>query len=294
MSKMEEQIKGGVWLGSRPEGQLRGTPHAAHGRRREDRRPGLSNSASPTVSVVVPAMNEELNLPHVLPRIPKWVDEIILVDGNSKDRTVAVARELVPNIVVVGQGRKGKGAALRAGFAAARGDIIVMIDADGSTDPAEIPAFVGTLLSGADFVKGSRFLQGGGTLDMEWYRMFGNWGLLQLVRWIFGGRFSDLCYGYAAFWRDVLPILGMEKTDGFEVETGMNVRALRAQLRVSEVASIEHRRIFGTSNLRTIPDGWRVLTQIAKLALEPAPQRHPQRRTTDRQHGVLPTAFTPS
>lgn len=261
-------------------------------RRREDRRPSLTSGTRPKVSVIVPAMNEELNLPHVLPRIPSWVDEIILVDGNSKDRTVEVARELVPGIIVVGQNRKGKGAALRAGFEAASGDILVMIDADGSTDPGEIPAFVGALLSGADFVKGSRFLQGGGTRDMEWYRMFGNWGLLTLVRWLFGGRFSDLCYGYAAFWRDVLPILHMEKTDGFEVETGMNVRALRAQLRVNEVASIEHLRIHGTSNLRTFPDGWRVLKQIAKLAVEPAPRRHPQRRSTDRQDATLPAVAT--
>lgn len=286
---MEKVNENGTWMSARiaaaePKTQSNGN----YRRRREDRRPGLSNLMKPVISVVVPAMNEERNLPHVLPRIPKWVDEIILVDGNSKDRTVEIARSLVPDIVVVGQGRKGKGAALRAGFEAARGDIVVMIDADGSTDPAEIPAFVGTLLSGADFVKGSRFLQGGGTLDMEWYRMFGNWGLLQLVRRIFGGRFSDLCYGYAAFWRDVLPILGMEKTDGFEVETGMNVRALRAQLRVSEVASVEHRRIHGTSNLRTIPDGWRVLKQIVALAVEPRPKRHPARRSTDRQHGTLP------
>jgi glycosyltransferase involved in cell wall biosynthesis len=257
-------------------------------RRREDRRPGLNNNDKPKVTVVVPAMNEELNLPHVLPRIPAWVDEIILVDGNSKDRTVEVARALVPDIVVVGQGRKGKGAALRAGFEAATGDIIVMIDADGSTDPSEIPSFVGTLLSGSDFVKGSRFMQGGGTMDMEWYRMFGNWGLMTASRLIHGGRFSDLCYGYAAFWRDVLPTLGMEKTDGFEVETGMNVRALRARLRVSEVASIEHRRIHGTSNLRAIPDGWRVLKQIVRVAFEPATKPFPKRRRTDSVNGTLP------
>jgi len=285
MEKMEHNS--GVLMRAQVEAAEPKAKNPTYRRRREDRRPGLTSSSQPKVSVVVPAMNEELNLPYGLPRIPKWVDEIILVDGNSKDRTVAVARELIPDIVVVGQGRKGKGAALRAGFEAARGDIVVMIDADGSTDPAEIPAFVGTLLSGADFVKGSRFLQGGGTLDMEWYRMFGNWGLLTLVRWIFGGRFSDLCYGYAAFWRDVLPTLGMEKTDGFEVETGMNVRALRARLRVSEVASIEHRRIHGTSNLRTIPDGWRVLKQIVRLALEPSAGNHPRRRSTDR-NGTLP------
>jgi glycosyltransferase involved in cell wall biosynthesis len=224
------------------------------------------------VSVIVPAMNEEKNLPHVLPRIPAWVGEVILVDGNSKDRTVAVARELLPNIRIVGQDRPGKGAALRAGFNAATGDILVMIDADGSTDPGEIPAFVGALLAGADFVKGSRFLQGGGTLDMEWFRKLGNWGFVTLVKWRFGGHFSDLCYGYAAFWRDVLPLLELETTDGFEVETGMNIRALRSKLKVAEVPSVEHLRVHGVSNLRTIPDGWRVLKEIVKLSVAPAPQ----------------------
>ena len=229
------------------------------------------------VSVVVPAMNEEQNLAHVLPRIPGWVAEVILVDGNSTDRTVEVARSLLPDIVVVGQDRPGKGAALRAGFKAARGDIIVMLDADGSTDPAEIPAFVGALLSGADFVKGSRFLQGGGTADMEWYRKLGNWGFMQLVKWRFGGNFSDLCYGYAAFWRDTLDQFALDQSDGFEIETSMNIQALRSDLRLAEVASFEHLRIHGKSNLRTIPDGWRVLKTIAKMSVQPAPRKHVHR-----------------
>lgn len=221
----------------------------------------------PGVSVIIPAMNEEKNLPYVLTRIPSWVSEVILVDGNSVDATVEVARRLLPHIIVVGQDRPGKGAALRSGFKAARGDIIVMLDADGSTDPAEIPAFVGALLAGADFVKGSRFLQGGGTDDMEWYRKLGNWGFVCIVRWRFGGRFTDLCYGYNAFWRDVLQHLSLEADDGFEIETSMNVQALRARLDVREVPSREFRRIHGKSNLRTIPDGWRVLSKIVQMGI---------------------------
>ena len=215
------------------------------------------------VSVVIPARNEAKNLSHVLPRIPSWVAEIILVDGYSSDGTIDEARRLCPNIVVTTQPGRGKGDALRAGFAAATGDIIVMLDADGSTDPAEIPSYVGMLLGGADFVKGSRFVQGGGTSDMEGYRRFGNWCLTRLVRFLFGGQYSDLCYGYAAFWSRVLPLLDLYG-DGFEIETIMNVRALRAGLRIAEVPSFESARVHGTSNLRTIPDGWRVLKAIAR------------------------------
>ena len=214
-----------------------------------------------TVSVVIPAMNEEKNLPHVLPRVPKWVHEVLLVDGHSTDRTVEVAETLHAKVRVVQQKGRGKGAALQSGFAEATGDIVVMLDADGSTDPAEIPLFVGGLLSGADFVKGSRFLQGGGTADMPLYRRLGNWGFVVLVRLLFGGKYSDLCYGYNAFWRRVLPKLSLDG-NGFEIETMMNVRALQAQLKVMEVPSFEAKRIYGTGHLKTIPDGLRVLRTI--------------------------------
>lgn len=230
-------------------------------------RPINSNLAHPplqhTVSVVIPTLNEEKNLPYVLPKIPSWIDEVVLVDGHSTDNTVNVARRLYPSIRVVIQKKRGKGAALQRGFEAATGDIVVMLDADGSTDPAEIPLFVAPLLAGADFVKGSRFLQGGGTADMELYRRFGNWGFVQLVRLLFGGRYSDLCYGYNAFWRRVLPELNLNG-NGFEIETMMNIRALQARLKIAEVPSFEYERIHGTSNLNTISDGWRVLKTIFK------------------------------
>ena len=215
------------------------------------------------VSVIIPAMNEAENLQHVLPRIPPWVHEVVLVDGNSTDATVAVARKLWPTIRIVPQRGRGKGAALRTGFEAATGELIVMLDADGSTDPSEIPAFIGVLLAGADFAKGTRFVQGGGTEDMSTLRRAGNWIFTILARVLFGNRFSDLCYGYNAFWARILPQLRLDG-DGFEIETMINLRAVVAGLKVREVASFEARRIYGVSRLRTIPDGWRVLKTIWK------------------------------
>jgi glycosyltransferase involved in cell wall biosynthesis len=213
------------------------------------------------VSVVIPALNEADNLPHVLPRIPAWVHEVILVDGYSTDDTVRLARDLCPDIRIVYQEGTGKGGALRTGVAAAKGEIVVMLDADGSTDPAEIPAFVGALLAGADVVKGSRFLQGGGTADMPWLRQFGNWGFVVLANLLFGTQFSDITYGYRATWRRCLQALALE-IDGWENESVGNIRAARVGLRVVEVPSFEYRRFAGEAKLQTFPAGWVILKGI--------------------------------
>ncbi len=231
-------------------------------------------SAQPTISIVIPTLNEEENLYHVLPRIPAWVHEVILVDGRSTDRTVQVARQLRPDIIIVEELRHGKGAALQAGFGAASGDIIVMLDADGSTDPSEMPLFISALLAGADFCKGSRFMQGGGTADMSFIRGLGNWGLTLFVRLLFGGRYSDLCYGYNAFWRRVLPQLNPD-ADGFEIETLLNVRAVRNGLKVAEVPSFEHARVHGESHLHALRDGLRVLATILREGLQPSSRALP-------------------
>ncbi|GAC1654528.1 MAG: hypothetical protein NVS4B12_26680 [Ktedonobacteraceae bacterium] len=231
------------------------------------------NRQCPRISVVIPALNEALNLPFVLLHIPPTIDEVILVDGHSTDDTIAVAQQLLPSIRIVKQIGKGKGNALRAGFAACTGDIIVMIDADGSTDPKEIPRFVEALMQGNDFAKGSRFMKDGGSYDITFLRRLGNYGLSAFVNILFWTRFSDLCYGYNAFWKHCLDKVEVD-CEGFEVETMLNLRIHKANLKIVEVPSIEHPRIHGESNLRTFPDGWRILKTIVKERSSELPLYH--------------------
>jgi glycosyltransferase involved in cell wall biosynthesis len=226
-----------------------------------DTAPNNGAERSPLISVVIPALNEAENLPHVLATLPEDVFELVLVDGNSLDGTATVARELYPLVQIVGQPGRGKGDALAAGFAACSGDIIVMMDADGSTHGGEIPRFVEALVDGADFAKGSRFMAGAGSEDITPLRQAGNRLLCGLVNRLFRTGYTDLCYGYNAFWTRVLPAIGPE-CRGFEVETLINIRAAVAGLRVVEVPSMEHCRIHGESKLRPVRDGLRVLKTI--------------------------------
>ncbi len=227
----------------------------------------IEKQVYPRVSVVIPARNEARNLQHVLPYIPSLVDEIILVDGRSTDDTIAVAQQLLPTIRIIKQIGKGKGDALRVGFAACTGDIIVMLDADGSADPAEIPRFVEALVTGSDFAKGSRFTEGGGSHDITFIRHAGNYLLGKLVNLLFWTRFSDLCYGYNAFWKRCLDDINID-CDGFEIETLLNLRMHKAHFKIVEVPSFEYSRVYGESNLRTFRDGWRVLKTIMQERLQ--------------------------
>jgi glycosyltransferase involved in cell wall biosynthesis len=215
------------------------------------------------VTLLIPAKNEERNIAWVLSRVPDVIDEILLVDGHSIDRTIEVARTIRPDIVVVPEMAPGKGAAVRTGLVHATGEFVVMIDADGSMNPAEIPSFVDELEAGADLVKGSRFLPGGGTTDMTLLRKAGNRALLGVVNALFRTRFTELCYGFMAFRRDPMRSLGLV-SDGFEIETEIVVRSALHGLAVREVPSFESPRRFGASNLNTFRDGARVLRTIVQ------------------------------
>ncbi|MGH3887013.1 MAG: glycosyltransferase family 2 protein [Pseudonocardiaceae bacterium] len=216
-----------------------------------------------TVTLVIPARNEAANIAWVLEQVPACVDEVILVDGNSTDATLVTARFCRPDVRVVVQQHTGKGDALRAGFLAATGDIIVMMDADGSMSPQEISHFLHFLSNGYDFVKGSRFMGGGGSLDITRLRRLGNRGLLLLMNTLYHAHLTDLCYGFCAFHRRYLSFLDLT-TPGFEIETQMTICAVRAGLRIAEVPSLEMPRRHGKSNLRTFRDGTRVLRTVLR------------------------------
>jgi glycosyltransferase involved in cell wall biosynthesis len=233
-----------------------------------------SASARPKVTVVIPTLNEARNLPHVLSKLLAGLHEVIVVDGHSVDDTLATARRLRPDVPIVMQNRCGKGNALACGFAAATGDTIAMVDADGSADPSEIPQFVDALLDGADFAKGTRFAQGGDSTDITRLRRLGYRFFSTFFNMCYGAHYTDLCYGFNVFWRSHVPVLDLDVTsppqgaggqlwgDGFEFETLIHIRTAKAGLIVTEVPSFEHHRIYGVSKLSAFGDGIRILRLI--------------------------------
>jgi len=226
----------------------------------------------PRVSVVIPAKNEARCLPTVLAELPDGLHEVILVDGCSVDGTAAAALGARPDVRVISQTRAGKGNALACGIAACTGEVVVLLDADGSADPAEIPAFVAALVAGADFAKGSRYMRGGGSADLTLLRRAGNLALAGVMNRLYRTSFSDLCYGYNAFWRRCTKNLALPETegrepvfgDGFEIETLIAAHVANTGLTVEEVPSYERARLHGASNLNTWRDGWRVLRAILR------------------------------
>ncbi len=227
--------------------------------------------AQPRVSVVVPAKDEADNIREVLPYLSDFF-EVVVVVGEEDLSSAEAAVAALPSARVIRQTRKGKGNALVCGFEEANGDIIVTFDIDGSADPHEIPRFVDALTRGADLAKGSRFAAGGGSQDITLFRSLGNRGLNVLASGMTGTRFSDLCYGFNAFWADQLPVLCLPDTeaeypqrgDGFEIETMMIGRFAFAKAIIIEVPSYEYDRYYGNTNLNAIRDGFRVLWTILR------------------------------
>lgn len=212
-----------------------------------------SSVSGPTVTALICALNEEESLPHVLPKVPSWVDEVLVVDGGSTDQTVAIARQLRPDIQIIHQLGRGKGDAIKFGVRRSRGDIIVTLDADGETDPDEIERFVEPLLRGFDFAKGSRFIRGRPG-SMPFHRWLGNKILVWTCNTLYGTRYTDVCSGYSAFWKRAFLTLEL-RLDSFEMEQEMLVKAAKAGLKVAEVSHHDNGRIGGVSKISDVKQG---------------------------------------
>jgi len=196
-----------------------------------------------SITALVCTLNEEETLPHVLPRIPDWVDEVLLVDGHSTDKTVTVAKRLRPNVRIVHQPGRGKGDALKCGIEQAHGDIIVTLDADGTTDPADMPRFVEPLLRGYDFVKGSRFALSR-PAGKPRHRVFGNWVIVTAYNILYRTNYTDLCSGYNAFWKQAIARVDLSGWTNQE-EPLLNARVRKAGLKVIEVGHHDKGRTGG-------------------------------------------------
>jgi glycosyltransferase involved in cell wall biosynthesis len=216
------------------------------------------------VGIVIPALNEEKNITEVLSKLNLLgFENILVIDGKSTDNTVDVAAKEGAKVVL--QIGKGKGNAIRQVLSNAYLDVdaIVIMDADGSMDPAEIPSFIEALNSGADVVKGSRFLKGGNTYDMDEFRRLGNSLLMFVLNFLWSANFTDLCYGYAAFNKRAVEKLGpVLESDGFQIETEIFIKTLDLGLVLKEVPSVEYARVNGNSNLHAFRDGFKILVRI--------------------------------
>jgi glycosyltransferase involved in cell wall biosynthesis len=224
--------------------------------------------ATQKTTVIIPTLNEATNIKIIINELQDLgYSHILVIDGNSDDNTVDIAKRLGVN--VVNQMGKGKGAALRQAFDYPDlCDWVVMMDADGSMDPKEIPSLLEPLKNGADVTKGSRFMKGGRTNDMTLIRRWGNRVFVFLVNSLINAEYTDLCYGYAAFTKKALEKLNPDlKSTSFEIETEIFMKAKILGLQVKEVPSAEAPRLHGKTNLSAWRDGFRILRTILREGL---------------------------
>lgn len=228
-----------------------------------------SNFGDTRVNVIIPTLNEGRNISDLIIRLRLiGCKDILIVDGHSSDDTVKTARTL--GAKVIHQNGNGKGDALRQAFEGSclEGDVVVIMDADGSMAPEEIRQFVEALRDGVDVVKGSRFLPRGGSEDLTPIRRFGNKLLTKMLNFLFLTNYTDLCYGFIAFDRKALNKLnGTLASENFEIETEICIKSKILGLKVIEIPSVERARRYGVSNLNTFRDGFKIMGLLLREAL---------------------------
>lgn len=219
---------------------------------------------NPYVSVIVPTLNEGQNIGSLLRQVSAMLKrynyEIIVVDGHSTDKTISIAKSMRAKIIY---DEFGKGSALTKGIMAAKGDVIISMDADLSNRPKELKLLIAGIETGYDICMGSRFLTGGGSDDMPAIRKFGNWCFVKAVNIIYGSRYTDLCYGYRSFAKNIPKRLGLEEK-GFGIEAEISIKAMKKHMKVLEVPSYEKKREGGVAKLLTLRDGWVIIKAIIR------------------------------
>ncbi len=210
----------------------------------------LKQSASRTLSVVIPALNEEKSISFIIEGCKPFADEIIVIDGHSIDQTAIIAENL--GVKVIFDNKKGKGDALRCSIPHITGDIVVFIDADGSHTPEEIPMLIEPIVANeADHVTGSRLIGGSsefhGGFD-ECFRLMGSSFITACINWKFKVRISDSQNGFRAIRTSVLRRLDL-KENITTIEQEMIIKTLKNGFRIAEVPTHEHRRIAGYSKI---------------------------------------------
>ena len=205
------------------------------------------------LSVVIPTKNEELTLEPVLKGCLEHADEVLIIDGHSDDKTREIAQKY--NVPVHYDSGKGKGEAMRLAITLFTGDILVYIDADGSHDPADIPAMVAPIKNGnADMVIGSRFKGGSdelvGTVN-QLFRITGSNIITTFINYRWNVHLSDTQNGFRALSREAAEALEL-KQDGFPIETEMDIQLLRQRFRIDEIPAHEYKRKGGESKIRLL------------------------------------------
>lgn len=203
-----------------------------------------------TVTVVIPALNEALTIGEIIERVRPYTSDILVVDGHSPDGTADLARSLGARILF--DHGKGKGEAIRSVIPHLDREITVFIDADGSHDPADIPALIRPILSGeADHVSGSRLIGGSSELHGgfdECFRLMGSSLITACINRRFRVRLSESQNGFRAIRTEVLRNLGLRE-DITTIEQEMIIKTLKKGYRMAEVPSHEHKRKAGYSKI---------------------------------------------
>ena len=225
------------------------------------------------VSIVIPCYNEKDTIERIVAAVracPLKEQEIVVVDDGSQDGTVAILEERVAPLVdkiIYHQQNKGKGAALRSGFQAATGDVVVVQDADLEYDPNEFPILLAPILAGkADVVYGSRFVSGKAHRVVYFWHMVGNRFLTLLSNMFTNINLTDMETCYKAFRKEVLNSFVIEESRfGFEPE--ITAKVARAGYRIFEVGISYNGRTYEEGKKIGWRDGVRAIYAIVKYNL---------------------------